>query len=281
MHGCAQFLQIVFDVAHERVEVPVQVSDLHTEVFVDIHPHRLLNDQLLVAVLDQSTVQRLVFPDQIIDPDKIIGQAGRRKGRRLVTNDDTTASAFDVECFPNVVHDVGVHNGCIANQKIGFVIGPQSTLFSACPLLTAVGPEVDDCVGLVLLAYPQVGGKIKVVQRHLRVVVDLRFIAPCCRTFTAHRLWHHQKITQLHAWNDEACDPVLPCNPVTLLRFAPILVHTLSHRIGQSGEPPSVDIQWEEVPVRRFHQRVQCSGAVAGAQHGTYCSDDVGLHGAA
>jgi hypothetical protein len=48
--GGAEVFEVVLDVAQELVEVALQVGDLPLHVLVDVHLHRLLDDQLAAVV---------------------------------------------------------------------------------------------------------------------------------------------------------------------------------------------------------------------------------------
>ena len=118
-----------------------------------------------------------------------------------------TPAPFGGERFAQVVHDVGVDIGQIAQGQQRIVLTGQSTLFARRPLQGAVRTHMHHGVCTQLCAQPQVGGQIVVAQWHAGAVANAFFTQLGRRTrchFMAQRLRHDNDIAQQHAGNNEA-----------------------------------------------------------------------------
>ena len=277
--GSAQVFKVVLQVAQELVEAALQLGHLPLQVFVDVHLHGLRHDQLAVVVLHQAGIERLVFADQVVDAHKVFRQARRRECRGLVAHDHAAPAPFDVQRLADVVHDVGVHHRGVAHQQVGVVVGPQAALLAGRPLLRAMRAKVHDGVRGMLLARPQVGGQVEVVERHLGIVEQLFFVVVARRCLAAHGLGQHHELAQLHARDDKALLPLVAHHPGAFLGRAPEGRDALAHLGRQALEPTLVARQGQKVPVRRLHQLAQGAGSVRRAQQGGHGGDDVLLGG--
>ncbi len=192
-----------------------------------------------------------------------------------MAHDHAAPPSLDVDGLGDVVHDVRVHDGRVAHQDVRVVKRPQAALLAGRPLLRAVGAEVHDGAGLELLACPQVGGHVEVVQRHLGVVKQFLLVVLPGGALAAHGLRQHHELAQLHARDHEAGHTVLPGDPDALVGRAPELGHGLAHLGRQRGKPALVVGQWQKVPVHRLHEFRQRAGAVARSQHLAHGGNDV------
>src|SRR5690606_12592188 len=104
----------------------------------------------------------------------------------------------------------------------------------------AVGAEMDDGVGLLLFAQPQISGHIGVVQRDLGIVIELAVILT---RLAALGLGQNRQPAQLQARDDKARLALMFTHPVALSRWTKEAIDFILHRLRQSGEPALIVAQ--------------------------------------
>ena len=164
-------------------------------------------------------------------------ETGRRKGRRLVADDHGAATAARLDGLADVVLDVGIEHRQIAQREEGVIARGQTPILAGQPFLGAVGAEVDQGIGLELLAKCLVGRQIKMIGWDLAVVIGL------ARTTGTGWLRHQQQLAEARGGNDELRLPVDFAQGPVLGGFAPAFEQRLSARLGQSRQPALVGRQ--------------------------------------
>ncbi|MNT54284.1 hypothetical protein D3C72_1914340 [compost metagenome] len=146
-------------------------------------------------------------------------QACRPERRGLVADDHRAAAALGLDRFADIVDDVRIDHRHAAQHQVRLVGDRQAALLARRPFLCAVRAVVHQ--RLAILARPQVGRHVEVVQRRDGGVVQrllVRFIALAARR---HRHQHH--VAELQARDHEAGFAVARGRHRRLLRVAPAL----------------------------------------------------------
>ena len=76
------------------------------------------------------------------------------------------AAPLSRQCLAQVVHDVGIDVGQVAQRQQGVVLHRQAALLAGCPFKGAVGAHMHHRIGVQLGAQPDVGGQVVVAERH-------------------------------------------------------------------------------------------------------------------
>ena len=189
-------------------------------------------------------------------------QAAGGKGRRLVADDGGAAPALGLGGFADVVGNVGVGHGDVAQRQQGRVVHGQAALLARQPFLRAVGAKVDERIGP--LARPQIGGEVVVRGQGGGGVVDGFFLAHL--PVGARRLRQDEHLAQLQARDDEKVLPAPAHHHARLCRVTPGLMQRGLRGLGQLREPRAVVGQRQQLGQIGLQQGLQAACAVGRGQ---------------
>ena len=196
-------------------------------------------------------------------------QAGGCKRRRLVGDRHGTSAPLGLQGLADVIDDVRIDHRHIAHRQQRVVVYGQATFLARQPFLRAVCAVVDQRIGSVAFARPQVGCEIEMRRPGLGTVVQRFFLV--LPFLAARRLRQDHDVAELCARHDEVILAVAADHHRRTFRRAPALRHLVLHRLWLARQPCAVIRHREQfrqsiaqqsfqriVAVERRQQPLQC-----------------------
>ena len=174
------------------------------------------------------------------------------EGRGKVVDHGRHTPPFRLQALPHIVDDVEIDVREIADQDLGSVVLIEPHLFPGQPFVRAVRADVDDRVGIPLVAEPEVERHVLVMGREGEVVIGVgRAVhrhSGAVGTGTVHgrgpqRLGREQRVSEPDGRQDQErlAVRVGPGHDPALLGLAPLLDHGAAETSGKLLEPVPVE----------------------------------------
>ncbi|MNX56114.1 hypothetical protein D3C86_868990 [compost metagenome] len=273
----------------QLVEVRVQHGDEAREIGADARGRPLqvavvvLRDEVgrqapLQRGLHRAGRQRFPVVQALVHVPHAGAEArGREHGRRMAHH-RRAAAALGGGRLAEVVHDVRVDVGHVAQREQRIVLYREPALLACRPLDRAVRAHMHQRIGAEAAAQPEISREVAVAQRHGRAVVDLlRLVGHLRAGLEARRLAQHDHLAELHARHHEGrCAGHGPQHRRGLGR-APVGFDAALRVGGQRAEPREVLRQRQRVGQALVEQRLQrvaaLRGRVVGLHRGLHLRD--------
>ena len=250
-----QDLQKAVEVGRDALGAPAQVA-------VQLVFYKLRHQLLFERASRGAFIHGFPFVHHLVHVGHARLEACRGEHGGAVAHQHGTAPALGREGLAQVVHDVGVDHGQVAQGQQRIVVHIQRTRLAARPFLRAVGAKVDERVGLQLR--PQVHREVVVRQRRLAFVHE--GVLAQAQGFLSRGLWEHGQIADLQARDGEHLFALPFDHVAALCGCAPVRVHAFAHGLGQRVQVLLVARQWQRGGLAALQQRAHIGAGVVGGQ---------------
>ena len=279
--GLGQLVQVVVQLLHKvgELRLGARLGPAH----VGDHALLLRRGQQIQrhALAHRALVLRLPLVQQVMHLGQGLVQAAGGERRGLVADDGGAPAALGLGGLADVVGDVGVGHGNVAQRQQRRVVHRQAALLARQPFLRAMRAVVHQRV--VVPARPQIGGQVVVRRQVGGGVVDLLFLG--ARVLAARRhaaaagLGQQRDVAELKARNHEVVHAVLAQHPGGFLGRAPGARQRLLRGARQAGEPGAVVLDGQQRGQAVAQERLKLAAAVGRGQQALQQGDQMRLVG--
>jgi hypothetical protein len=270
LRGLRQFVQVRMQHRDEAGEVGANACGRPFQVAVVVLLDELRGELFFHRGFHRPGRQRLPVVHPLMHRLHAGAKARGREHRCRVAHHRRAAAALGGRGFAEVVHDVRVDVGQVAEREQRIVLHREPTLLARRPFDRAVRAHVHDRARAELRAQPQVRRQVAVAERNGRAVVDLLGLARHLRTgLEARRLAQHDDVAELHARDDEGLLARDGPQHRRFLRRPPVGLDAALRLHRQCAKPRDVARQRQRIGQSLVEQRLQRIAAIDGV---------VGLH---
>ncbi|MNT15638.1 hypothetical protein D3C72_1507020 [compost metagenome] len=148
LRALRELVQVGVQDFKKAVEVGRDALGAPSQVAVQLVLHKLRHQLLFERAARGAFVHGFPFVHHLVHVGHARLEARRGEHGRTVAHQHGAAPALGRECLAQVVHDVGIDHGQIAQGQQRIVVHIQRTRLATGPFLRAVGAEVDERIGL-------------------------------------------------------------------------------------------------------------------------------------